>query len=140
VKHEADHVIRFMTPYLDQIELFGGGEVMPGVTAVPLPGHTPGHTGYLIRSQGEELLIWGDIVHWPVVQFTLPEAAMVYDVDPTQATATRRDMMNKAASTGLLVAGMHLFFPGLTRVRCEGAAFAMAPVPWGHKPFRRYSA
>jgi glyoxylase-like metal-dependent hydrolase (beta-lactamase superfamily II) len=135
VKHEAAHVIRFMTPYLDQIELFEEGEVFPGVNAVALPGHTPGHTGYLIRSQGEELLIWGDIIHWPVVQFALPNAAMSYDVDPVQATMTRWDILNKVASSGLLVAGMHLYFPGLTRVRRQGAAFAMAPVPWGFAPF-----
>ena len=41
VKHEADHVIRFLTPYLDQIELFEGGEVFPGVNARALHGHTP---------------------------------------------------------------------------------------------------
>lgn len=132
VKHEANHVIRFMSPYLDQIELFGDGEVFPGVNAVALPGHTPGHTGYLVSSQGKEILIWGDVIHWPVVQFALPDAAMTYDVDPIQAAKTRWDILNKAASTGLLVAGMHLWFPGFTRVRREGAAFAMAPVPWGH--------
>lgn len=135
VKHEADHVIRFMTPYLDQIELFEGGEVFPGVQAIALHGHTPGHTGYLIQSQGEEVLIWGDIIHWPVIQFALPDAAMIYDVDPFQATATRRDILNKAASSGLLVAGMHLYFPGFTRVRREGDAYAMAFVPWGHAPY-----
>jgi glyoxylase-like metal-dependent hydrolase (beta-lactamase superfamily II) len=136
VQHEADHVIRFLSPYMEQIELFDGGEVFPGVSVVKLPGHTPGHTGYLIRSKGEEILIWGDIIHWPVVQFALPEAAMTYDVDPVQATATRRDILKKAASVGLLVAGMHLYFPGLTRVRREGSAFVMAPVPWGHPLYR----
>jgi len=135
VKHEADHVIRFMTPYAGQIEVFGGGEVFPGVSAVALPGHTPGHTGYLIKSQGEELLIWGDIIHWPIVQFALPEAAVTYDVDPIQAIVTRRNILHKAASSGLLVAGMHLYFPGFTRIRRDGDAFAMAPVPWGHPPF-----
>jgi glyoxylase-like metal-dependent hydrolase (beta-lactamase superfamily II) len=132
VKHEADHVISFLSPYLEQIEVFNNGEVFPGVSAVALPGHTPGHTGYLISSQRKELLIWGDIIHWPVVQFALPEAAMTYDVDPVQATATRREILQKAASSGLLVAGMHLYFPGVIRVRSEGSAFAMIPAPWGH--------
>ena len=135
VKHEADHVIRFMTPYLEQIQLFDGGEVFPGVTTVALHGHTPGHTGYLISSRGEEMLIWGDTIHWPVVQFALPDAAMSYDVDPVQAAATRWEILEKVATSGLLVAGMHLYFPGFTRVRREGAAFAMAPVPWGHDPY-----
>ncbi|MGC4035878.1 MAG: MBL fold metallo-hydrolase [Chitinophagaceae bacterium] len=137
VKHESDHVIRFMTPYLDQIELFEEGEVFPGVQAVPLYGHTPGHTGYLIRQQQEEILIWGDIIHWPAIQFTLPDASMTYDVDPVQAAATRWNFLSKAASTGLLVAGMHLDFPGFTRVRKEGDAFAMAIVPWGRAPYTK---
>jgi len=137
VKHEADHVTRFMAPYLNQIELFETGEVLPGVTTVALPGHTPGHTGYLISSQEEELLIWGDIIHWPVVQFALPNAAMAYDVDPVQATATRWAILDKAATGGMLVAGMHLYFPGLARVRREGGAFAMITVPWGHAPFAK---
>jgi glyoxylase-like metal-dependent hydrolase (beta-lactamase superfamily II) len=138
VKHESDHVIRFMTPYLDQIQLFEAGKVFPGVSAVALPGHTPGHTGYLIRSKEEEILIWGDVVHWPVVQFALPDAAMTYDVDPVQATKTRWNIMNKASSTGLLVAGMHLYFPGFIRIRRDGDSFAMAAVPWGHSPFAKW--
>jgi glyoxylase-like metal-dependent hydrolase (beta-lactamase superfamily II) len=135
VKHEADHVIRFMTPYIDQTELFESGEVFPGIQAIALPGHTPGHTGYKICSQGKEMFIWGDVIHWPIVQFALPDAAMIYDVDPIQAVITRREILNNAASTGILVAGMHLWFPGITRVRHDGNAFAMAPVPWGHEPF-----
>lgn len=135
VKHEAEHVTRFMQPYLNQVELFDEGEVLPGVSTMALPGHTPGHTGYIIKSNGEEMLIWGDIIHWPAVQFALPHASMTYDVDPVQAAATRISILNKAASTGLLVAGMHLYFPGLARVRREGDAFAMVTVPWGHTVF-----
>ena len=116
VKHEADQVERFLGPYLDQIESFEEGEVFPGVTTVHLPGHTPGHTGFLIRSGGQELLIWGDIIHWPVVQLAFPEAAMIYDVDPLQAVATRRAILERAASSGLAVAGMHLRFPAFGRV------------------------
>lgn len=124
-----------MQPYLNQVELFDEGEVLPGVSTMALPGHTPGHTGYIIKSNGEEMLIWGDIIHWPAVQFALPHASMTYDVDPVQAAATRISILNKAASTGLLVAGMHLYFPGLARVRREGDAFAMVTVPWGHTVF-----
>ena len=58
-----------------------------------------------------------------------------YDVDPIEATATRWNIMKEAASTGLVVAGMHLWFPGFTRVRQEADAFAMVPIPWGHPLF-----
>jgi glyoxylase-like metal-dependent hydrolase (beta-lactamase superfamily II) len=125
VKHEAEQVECFLRPYQDQIELFEEGEVFPGVTSLPLPGHTPGHTGFMVRSGSEALLIWGDIIHWPVVQFAFPEAAMTYDVDPVQAVATRRQILQEAAATNLLVAGMHLPFPGFTRVKWEDAGFGM---------------
>ena len=65
--HAADVLLRRrargLAPYRDRIDLFTGGEVFPGVTAVPLPGHTPGHTGFMIASGNPSLLIWGDIVH-----------------------------------------------------------------------------
>lgn len=47
-----------------RIEIFAGEtEIAPGLTAVPLPGHTPGHSGLRITSGDEALLIWTDIVH-----------------------------------------------------------------------------
>ena len=55
-----------MAPYRDRLKTFSDAiEVFPGVTAMPLHGHTPGHTGYMIASGGERLLIWGDICHVP---------------------------------------------------------------------------
>jgi glyoxylase-like metal-dependent hydrolase (beta-lactamase superfamily II) len=98
------------------------------VLVLPLTGHTPGHVGYRVRSGGQELLIWGDIIHWPAVQFARPDAAMTYDVDPGQAIATRKQILQEAAAKNLLVAGMHLPFPGLVRVRYDGAVFGMAVV------------
>src|SRR5208282_2754715 len=55
--------------YRGRVRTIAAGEVLPGITAVPEPGHTPGHTGWLIASSGDSLLIWGDIVHMPGVQF-----------------------------------------------------------------------
>ena len=55
------------------------------------PGHTPGHTNWLLQSGGERLLIWGDIVHLAAVQLARPEARLIYDVDTELAAATRAD-------------------------------------------------
>src|SRR5436190_1472990 len=88
------------------------GEVFPGVSAVPLYGHTPGHTGYRISSQGEQLLIWGDIVHMPDIQTQRPEVYMEPDVDGQAAIATRKRTMDMVASDRLLAAGIHMHFPG----------------------------
>ena len=88
------------------------GEVFPGVTAVPLYGHTPGHTGYLVASKGEQLLIWGDIVHMPDIQTRRPDVYMEPDVDGQAAIATRKRIMDMVATDRLLAAGMHMHFPG----------------------------
>ena len=40
-----------MAPYHNVMHTFSGSvEVFPGITSVPLHGHTPGHSGYMISS------------------------------------------------------------------------------------------
>lgn len=104
-------------------------EIAPGVTAVPLPGHTPGHAGILVESDGEQLLIWGDIVHAPGYQFAHPEWSIVFDADPTLAQETRRAMLDRASADRLMVAGMHLDFPALGYVERQAGAYRYIPAP-----------
>ena len=68
-------------PYRGRIRRIKDGEVLPGITAMLRPGHTPGHTNWLIQSGGEHILIWGDIVHLAAVQLARPEARLIYDVE-----------------------------------------------------------
>jgi len=117
-------------PYLNRMRTFEKGEVFPGITAIPCPGHTPGHTAYMISSGNEQLLIWGDTVHIPEVQVPRPEVSMVVDSDPAMAAATRRKVFDMAATDRLLVTGMHLHFPGFGFVARRGEGYAYVPEPW----------
>ncbi len=117
------HAREQIAPY--EKRLFEGGEVFPGVTAMPLPGHTPGHSGYLVASGNDQLLIWGDIVHVPEVQVPRPEVTMAFDIDPTAAAATRRRMFDHVATDKLLVAGMHIHFPGYAHLVREAGSYRM---------------
>lgn len=119
-------------PYRDRWRLFKQGEVLPGVTAMPFHGHTPGHTGYLISSGNENLLIWGDIVHIPEVQTARPEACMAFDTDKGQAEATRRRVFDMVATDKLMVTGMHLHFPGFNHLVRNGSGYRLIPVAWEH--------
>ncbi len=105
---------------------FQGMQPVPGIDAHPLPGHTPGHTGYRIG----DLLIWGDVFHVPDIQSRWPEVGMVFDVDPDIAVATRRHILDMAATDRLLVAGMHMHFPAFSHIAQSGSAYAVVPVPW----------
>jgi glyoxylase-like metal-dependent hydrolase (beta-lactamase superfamily II) len=113
----------------ERVRTFRGGEVFPGVTAVPIPGHTPGHTAYLITSGGESLLVWGDTVHVPEVQFARPDVTMEFDADPAAAASMRRRLFDMATTERLPVAGMHLHFPGFVRLERRGSGYEVVPEP-----------
>ena len=107
------------------------GEVFPGITTVPLYGHTPGHTGYLVASKGEQLLIWGDIVHIPDIQTRRPDVYMEPDVDGAAAIATRKRIMDQVTTDRLLVAGMHMHFPGFLNLnRRSDGGYELIPEIW----------
>jgi glyoxylase-like metal-dependent hydrolase (beta-lactamase superfamily II) len=119
-----------VAPYRDRWRLFQKGEVFPGVTAMPFHGHTPGHTGYMIATGGEQLLIWGDVVHVPEVQTARPEVCMAFDSDTGQAEATRRRVFDMVATDKLMVTGMHLHFPGFSRLVRDGSGYRLVPAAW----------
>lgn len=119
-----------LAAYRDRTRTMTGGEALPGVTLVPAPGHTPGHAGWLLSSGAASLLIWGDVVHMPGVQFAHPQAGMSFDTDPGQAIATRKRIMDMAATDRLAVAGMHLDFPTFGHVARSGDGYAFVPEVW----------
>lgn len=94
--------------YRDRLRTFDGGEVLPGITAIPLPGHTAGHTGYRLESGGQNLLVWGDIVHFPEIQIPRPDVSIAFDQDAHLAAETRTRLLDITSSEKLLIAGMHL--------------------------------
>jgi glyoxylase-like metal-dependent hydrolase (beta-lactamase superfamily II) len=116
-----------MAPYRERMRTVRDGEAVPGISALLLAGHTPGHTGWLVQSGKDGLLIWGDLVHLAAIQIARPDTGLVYDVDPQAACATRRRMFDRVAADKLAVAGAHLDFPGFGTIVRKGAGFAFEP-------------
>jgi glyoxylase-like metal-dependent hydrolase (beta-lactamase superfamily II) len=114
-------------PYRQRMRAVRDGEALAGVAAVALPGHTPGHTGWLIASGKESLLIWGDLVHLASVQVARPDTGLVFDVDPQAACATRLRTFDRVAADRLKVAGAHMDFPGFGTIVRRGSGFAFEP-------------
>jgi glyoxylase-like metal-dependent hydrolase (beta-lactamase superfamily II) len=119
-------------PYKKRWKLFTGGEVFPGVTAIPSMGHTPGHTAYLISSGSDQLMIWGDTVHVPEVQTAMPDAGMAFDTDLAAAAASRKRMFDRVATDKVLIAGMHLHYPSFAHLVRDGSAYRVVPEAWVH--------
>lgn len=118
------HLARFK-PLLKPLRK--GGEVAERLRAVDLPGHASGHTGYAFDTDEESFLFFGDIVHVPGAQFDDPALSWGYDDDQETARATRLDVFDKAAEAGTWIAGAHLGWPGIGRVKRKAKAYAYEP-------------
>jgi glyoxylase-like metal-dependent hydrolase (beta-lactamase superfamily II) len=113
-----------------QVKTFEPGEVLaPGVEAVPLYGHTPGHVGYRISSGSAHLFDMGDIAHSAIVSMERPDWLNGYDVDQDEGRKTRLSELAELAQSHELVFGPHMPFPGLGHVEAKGAGYVWAPAP-----------
>ena len=120
-----------LNPYVDAgaFKAFDGDtELVPGVRAHASHGHTAGHSTYIVESQGQKLVLWGDLMHVAAVQFADPSITIQFDTDQKAARAQRKAAYAEAAKQGYLVAGAHLSFPGIGRIRPEGKGYAWLPV------------
>lgn len=120
-----------VAPYADGKETFSGEvELFAGVNSLPLPGHTPGQMGYIVSSNEESLLFWGDVVHFTTLQFSHPEWGIVFDGDVDQARETRLALLARVSADQTAIAGAHVDFPGIGYVEKSGDAFRYVPAPW----------
>jgi glyoxylase-like metal-dependent hydrolase (beta-lactamase superfamily II) len=107
----------------------GMDEIVPGIAPYAIPGHTPGHTGYMISSRGQSLLVWGDLTHVIAVQMPHPEIGIAFDSDGAMSINTREALLVKLAADKTMIAAAHMPFPGLGRVRNAdtGAGYDWVP-------------
>ena len=106
--------------YREKMRLFTDNEVLPGISAMPLLGHTAGHSGYRIESADRSLLIWGDIVHFPQIQIARPDVSIAFDQDPLLSAKTRSKLLDVVSSDNILIAGMHLGELGFAHIQRKG--------------------
>jgi glyoxylase-like metal-dependent hydrolase (beta-lactamase superfamily II) len=112
-----------LPPLKNRIELLEGEkEIVPGILAIPAPGHTPGHIGLVISSLNEQLLHMSDAVLNPL-HVENPGWRSFFDMDEEQATTTRRVLLDRAAADRVSVLAYHFPFPGMGRVESKGHAW-----------------
>jgi glyoxylase-like metal-dependent hydrolase (beta-lactamase superfamily II) len=116
-----------LKPYLDRIRRVRNDEELLGFTPVLAPGHTPGHTCWLLAANGSGFMAFGDVVHLSAIQISHPDAALTYDLDKDQAIKSRKRILDMAATERLAIAGAHVNAPGFGYVVRKGASFAFEP-------------
>ena len=105
----------------------GNTDLIPGIKAVAAHGHTPGHTVYVVESNGQRLVLWGDLMHSAAVQFPDPSVTIKFDTDSKTAAAQRKLQYADAAKRGHWVAAAHLPFPGIGHLRADGKGYDWIP-------------
>lgn len=108
-----------------------GKELVPGITAVASPGHTPGHTSHMIASGDSKVLVQGDVTAGAASLFVRnPEWQFAFDTDKAQAIQTRKRLYDMAATDKIPVQGYHFPFPSLVYVEKSSSGYRLVPVPW----------
>jgi glyoxylase-like metal-dependent hydrolase (beta-lactamase superfamily II) len=118
-------VAKVIAPRVQTFE--AGAAVLPGVTSIALPGHTPGHVGYTIASGAGTLVDIGDTAHSSIVSLAEPDWAIAYDADEALGETTRRAELADLAAHKTLIFAPHFPFPGVGRIEAEGDHFAWKP-------------
>ncbi len=127
---------RVMTPeVLKRVRPYQSGkEVIPGVTAVATPGHTPGHCSHIVSSGAKSVYVQADVTHAPFLFARNPGWHFMLDVDPVAAEATRREVYDMLCAERMLVQGFHYPFPAVGHVEKSGGGYREILVQWSPTP------
>jgi glyoxylase-like metal-dependent hydrolase (beta-lactamase superfamily II) len=117
----------YFRPLLQPAGISNATEQIFAIKALDASGHTPGHTVFQIEKNGQKLLIIGDLVHAVDLQFAIPEECPGFDLDKEAAIASRRRILDLAASQQIQIAGMHIPFPGSGLVEKAGNGYKFIP-------------
>jgi glyoxylase-like metal-dependent hydrolase (beta-lactamase superfamily II) len=121
---------KVLLPIRDRIQFVRNGqEIVPGVEALPAPGHTVGHTAYMITSQGRSLCNVGDIAHHHVLAVERPRLQFAFDSDAKQAAETRVRFFEMLAAQRIPMITYHFPWPGIGHVAKNGDAFRYVVTP-----------
>jgi len=132
-EHMKDHfrgAHKNLIPYMElgRIRFVADGEeIVPGITAIATPGHSPGHLIYSIESAGETIICWGDLCHHYVLLLQHPEWGFQFDYEQPAATAQRWRIYDMVDSNRYSVFAYHFPFPGVGHLKKDGAGYAWLP-------------
>src|SRR5580704_3410330 len=122
---------RIFADIAPQVSRFAPGqEVSPGIEALPAAGHTPGHTVFAIHSGDQSLLVLGDTAQHPAIFARHPNWQAAFDIDGTEAVATRKRLFDRAAADRMLVTGYHFPFPACGHLVKTASGYEHVPLPW----------
>lgn len=117
-----------LLPNRDRIIFFKDGEeFLPGIQAMSAPGHTPGHTMFLITSDGQTMAAIGDVTHHHVLLLEKPLLEFAFDTDPKQSAQTRNKVLDMLATDRIPLIAYHFPWPGIGHIAKAGEGYHFYP-------------
>ncbi|WP_309665511.1 MBL fold metallo-hydrolase [Tabrizicola sp.] len=104
-----------------------GAEVLPGVHMLAAPGHTAGHSVFLVDSGSDQLMVSADTMYVPALLAPHPEWQGAYDMDGPMAVETRRRLIDRVIADNIQISGSHFPFPGTGTFVKDGNAYGFTP-------------
>ena len=122
------HARKNLLPVRDRLVFFKDGqEILPGVQVLAAPGHTVGHSIFMVTSNGKSFAFLGDLTHHPILLLEKPRMQFSYDTDPKQAAETRVKLLDMIATNKIPVMSYHFAWPGFGHIAKTGEGFHYYP-------------
>ena len=111
-KNFADLNKAVMRAYDNKIETIKSNqEIISGIYPVPLPGHTPGHSGFRVDDENKSFVQMGDVLHAPNLQLSNPNISVLFDVDLENGMKSRKQVFDMVCNDKIICSGGHMLEP-----------------------------
>ena len=131
VRNTFENVRRIFGTIADKVTKYEPGkEVLPGITTIFTPGHTPGHTSFIVASGSGKMVVQADVTGNPAINLRNPGWHAPADMDGPAAEATRRKLYDMVAAEKMLISGYHYPFPAVGYAEKDGDRYRLIPVAW----------
>lgn len=108
-----------LEPLVDHWAAYTGAmEMLPGITALPTPGHTRGHTSLVLRGTERTMVFAGDVL--PTAAHVGAAFNMAYDLFPLDNRDSKQRLLRQAAEEQWLITLGHEPETPLVQATVEG--------------------
>jgi glyoxylase-like metal-dependent hydrolase (beta-lactamase superfamily II) len=131
VRNTFQNVRRIFGPIADKVTRYEAGkDVAPGIGTIATPGHTPGHTSFVLTSGPARMVVQADVTGNPAINLRNPGWHTAADMDGPLAEATRRKLYDMVAAERIPISGYHYPFPAVGYAEKEGDRYRLVPASW----------
>lgn len=128
-EQSARTAMKNLLPNKDRLVMYKDGqEIFPGIQAISTPGHTVGHSSFMISSAGQSLCFTGDVALHEIM-LRNPQVEVTFDTDSKQAVATRVKMFDMLSTDKITSLIYHMPWPGIGHVVKDGSGYRFIETP-----------